>query len=103
VDVCRYIAFSALRDYLTQIGGFLRYLKPQFLDELSESCALDEEWSTATAVTPPMAVLPWAAGTPGLARLLSDAADERQACGSLPGDGCSDGEALDARFAEEAL
>jgi hypothetical protein len=43
VDVCRYIAFSALRDYLTQVGGFLRHLKPPFLDELSKSCALDEE------------------------------------------------------------
>jgi hypothetical protein len=43
VDICRYIAFSTLRDYLTQVGAFLRYLKPQFLDELSESCALDED------------------------------------------------------------
>jgi hypothetical protein len=43
VDVCRYIAFSALRDYLTRVSGFLRYLKPQFLDEISEPCVLDEE------------------------------------------------------------
>src|SRR6266571_1164871 len=42
VDVCRYIAFSTLRDYLSQIGGFLRYLKPEFLDELSESCEIEE-------------------------------------------------------------
>jgi predicted RNA-binding protein len=43
VDVCRYIAFSTLREYLGQIGGFLRYLKPEFLDELSESCALEDD------------------------------------------------------------
>lgn len=43
VDVCRYVAFSALRDYLTQIGSVARYLRPEFLDELSESCALEED------------------------------------------------------------
>lgn len=43
VDVCRYIAFSTLRDYMDRICGFLRYLKPEFLDELSESCALEDD------------------------------------------------------------
>jgi hypothetical protein len=43
VDVCRYIAFSTLRDHLGRIGDFLRYLKPEFLDELSESCALEDD------------------------------------------------------------
>lgn len=43
VDVCRYIAFSTLRDYLTQIGSVVRYLKPEFLDELSESCTLEDD------------------------------------------------------------
>jgi hypothetical protein len=43
VDVCRYIAFSTLREQLAKVGGFLRYLKPEFLDELSESCTLDED------------------------------------------------------------
>jgi hypothetical protein len=42
VDVCRYIAFSALREYLAQIGSIVRYLKPEFLDEVSESCVLEE-------------------------------------------------------------
>jgi predicted RNA-binding protein len=43
VDVCRYIAFSTLQDYLGQIGAVVRYLKPEFLDELAESCALEED------------------------------------------------------------
>jgi hypothetical protein len=43
VDVCRFITFSALRDYLDQIGSVVRYLKPEFLDEVSESCALEED------------------------------------------------------------
>lgn len=43
VDVCRYIAFSALNDYLKQIGSVVRYLKPAFLDEISESCALEDD------------------------------------------------------------
>ena len=37
------MAFSTLRDYLAQIGSVVRYLKPEFLDELSESCALEED------------------------------------------------------------
>ncbi len=42
VELCRYISFSALRDYLDQARPFVRYLKPEFLDELSESCVLED-------------------------------------------------------------
>jgi predicted RNA-binding protein len=42
VDVCRYISFSTLSEYLVQVGAVVRYLRPEFLDELSESCALDD-------------------------------------------------------------
>ena len=42
VDVCRYISFSSLREYLDQIGAVVRYLKPEFLDELSELCLLED-------------------------------------------------------------
>jgi hypothetical protein len=43
VDVCRYIAFSTLRDHLAQVKSFIRYLKPQFLDELSEACIIGDD------------------------------------------------------------
>jgi hypothetical protein len=42
VDVCRYISFSTLSDYLDHVGAVVRYLRPEFLDELSESCALED-------------------------------------------------------------
>jgi hypothetical protein len=37
VELCRFIAFSALRDQLGQVRSFVRYLRPEFLDEVSES------------------------------------------------------------------
>ena len=43
VDLCRFIAFSALRNQLGQVRPFIRYLKPEFLDELSESCAVEDD------------------------------------------------------------
>ncbi len=42
VDLCRYISFSTLRDYLAQVTPFVRYLKPDFLDELSELCGAED-------------------------------------------------------------
>ena len=41
-DVCRFISFSSLQNRLREIGDVLRYLKPEFLEELSEECQLDE-------------------------------------------------------------
>ena len=43
VDVCRYVAFSTLRDQLAQVRSFIRYLKSQFLDELSEPCVIGDD------------------------------------------------------------
>jgi predicted RNA-binding protein len=43
VDLCRFVAFSALRDQLGQVRSFVRYLKPEFLDEVSESCVLEDD------------------------------------------------------------
>jgi hypothetical protein len=40
--VCRFIPFSVLRQRVEQLGTVLRYLKPEFLNELSESCSLSE-------------------------------------------------------------
>ncbi len=43
VELCRFIPFSALLQQIAQVTSFIRYLKPEFLIELSESCALDED------------------------------------------------------------
>ena len=42
-EICRYISFDALRERLGQVKAFVRYLKPDFLEELSEPCDLEQE------------------------------------------------------------
>jgi hypothetical protein len=42
-EICRYISFEALRERLEQLKGVVRYLKPDFLEELSEACDLEQE------------------------------------------------------------
>jgi hypothetical protein len=41
-EVCSYISFSALRNRLAQVQGFVKYLKPDFLEELAEDCLLPD-------------------------------------------------------------
>jgi len=41
-EVCRFISFSDLRLKLQEAASLIRYLKPEFLEELSESCELEE-------------------------------------------------------------
>jgi predicted RNA-binding protein len=41
-EVCRFISFSDLRSRLKEAGPLVRYLKPEFLEELSESCEIEE-------------------------------------------------------------
>jgi hypothetical protein len=41
-EVCSYISFSSLRDGLTHVQGFVKHLKPDFLEELSEDCVLSD-------------------------------------------------------------
>lgn len=41
-DICRFIPFSTLRESLERAGPFLRYLKPDFLDEMAEFCEIEE-------------------------------------------------------------
>lgn len=38
VEVCRFIPFSSLRSHVANVGPYLRYLRPEVLQELSESC-----------------------------------------------------------------
>lgn len=40
--ICRYIAFNVLRERVDQVAGVVKYLKPEFLNELSENCELDD-------------------------------------------------------------
>jgi predicted RNA-binding protein len=40
VKVCRFISFTNLTERLKDISAYIRYLKPEFLDELSEYCEL---------------------------------------------------------------
>ena len=42
-DTCRFIAFSDLKKKIDEVGSYLRFLKPEFLEELSEECSLDDE------------------------------------------------------------
>lgn len=42
-EICRYISFEELRQRLSQVRDFVRYLKPDFLEELSEACDLEQE------------------------------------------------------------
>lgn len=41
-EMCRFISFAGLKDQINQAAAYIRYLKPEFLDELSESCELEE-------------------------------------------------------------
>lgn len=40
--ICRYVAFDTFRKKIEQVSEILKYLKPEFLEELSESCELDD-------------------------------------------------------------
>lgn len=41
-EICRFVPFSALHQQINQVLSFIRYLKPEFLEELSESCEIEE-------------------------------------------------------------
>ena len=41
-DICRFIAFSDLKTKIEEVGSYLRFLRPEFLEELSEECSLDD-------------------------------------------------------------
>ena len=42
VDVCRFIAFSALRQGIQEMAPFVRRLNPDVIYDLSESCEVEE-------------------------------------------------------------
>jgi hypothetical protein len=41
-EICRFIPFSTLRERLRQVAPFVRYLRPDFLEEIAESCVIEE-------------------------------------------------------------
>lgn len=42
VKVCRFIGFDALRQHIVEAGQWMRYMKPDVLQELSETCDAEE-------------------------------------------------------------
>jgi hypothetical protein len=41
-EACRFIPFSELRKKIQEIAPYTRFLKPEFLEELSESCEIED-------------------------------------------------------------
>lgn len=41
-EICRYISFSGLREQIKEAAAYIRFMKPEFLEELSESCELED-------------------------------------------------------------
>jgi len=41
-ETCRFISFSTLKDQIKAVSHILRFLKPEFLEEISESCEIEE-------------------------------------------------------------
>lgn len=42
-EICRYISFSSLKKQVSQITSVIKYLKPEFLEDVAESCELDND------------------------------------------------------------
>ena len=41
-DLCKYLSFSTLQEHVPRVSEYIRYLKPEFLDEIAETCEVDE-------------------------------------------------------------
>jgi predicted RNA-binding protein len=41
-EMCRFLSFSSLRDASGQVASYVRHLRPEFLEEISESCEVEE-------------------------------------------------------------
>jgi hypothetical protein len=41
-ETCRFISFTTLKDQIKAVSHILRFLKPEFLEEISESCEIEE-------------------------------------------------------------
>jgi hypothetical protein len=43
VDICRYVSFSSLKTAVYEARSYVRFLRPDFLDEFAESCEIEDE------------------------------------------------------------
>jgi hypothetical protein len=41
-EICRFISFSTLKEQVGAVSHILRFIKPEFLEEISESCEIEE-------------------------------------------------------------
>jgi len=41
-EICRFLSFSTLKEQIKAMGHMLRFIKPEFLEEISESCEIEE-------------------------------------------------------------
>ncbi len=41
-ETCRFISFTTLKEQITAVSHILRFLKPEFLEEISESCEVED-------------------------------------------------------------
>jgi predicted RNA-binding protein len=41
-NICKFIPYSELKNKTDEIGHMLKYMKPEFIDEIAESCITDE-------------------------------------------------------------
>jgi hypothetical protein len=41
-EICRFISFSTLKEQIKAVSHVLRFIKPEFLEEMSESCEIEE-------------------------------------------------------------
>ena len=41
-EICRFISFSTLKEQIHAVSHILRFLKPEFLEEISESCEIED-------------------------------------------------------------
>ncbi len=41
-EICRFVSFTTLKEQIKVVGHMLRFIKPEFLEEISESCEIEE-------------------------------------------------------------
>jgi hypothetical protein len=37
-ETCQFISYSTLKDKIEKVTGYIRYLKPEFLEDIAEPC-----------------------------------------------------------------
>ena len=41
-EICRFISFAGLKDQIKTVATYVRFLKPEFLEEISEPCVVED-------------------------------------------------------------